>query len=138
MQTFVTQVREVARAEAREMIDRALSGTNGAAHTNTRFGAAGTVGVARSGRIKRSGEELQKMSEVLVSFVSKHPGLRIEQINKQLGTTTKELSLPIRKLTADGVLKAKGVRRATAYYVGGGEAESGNGKAKKSGKKKSN
>ena len=27
-----------------------------------------------------------------------HPGLRIEQINKELGTLTKDLALPIRKL----------------------------------------
>lgn len=50
-------------------------------------------------------------------FVAKNPGLRIEQINKQLGTTTKELALPIRKLVASGAVKTKGKRRSTSYFA---------------------
>ena len=50
----------------------------------------------------------------LAAFVGKHPGMRIEQINKQLGTTTKDLALPIRKLIADGSIKTKGAKRSTA------------------------
>ena len=49
--------------------------------------------------------------------MTKHPGLRIEQINKQLGTTTKDLALPIRKLIAEGALKTKGEKRSTAYFA---------------------
>ena len=45
-------------------------------------------------------------------------GLRIEEINRELGTTTKDLALPIRKLVADGMLAAKGQRRATKYFPG--------------------
>ena len=55
--------------------------------------------------------------ERLLTFVSKHPGLRIEQINKQLGTTTKDLALPIRKLIADGAIKTKGEKRSTTYFA---------------------
>ena len=57
------------------------------------------------------------------AYVMKHPGLRIEQINKQLGTTTKDLALPIRKLIADGALKAKGEKRSTTYFAGEGTQE---------------
>lgn len=52
------------------------------------------------------------------SFVKSHPGLRIEQINKELGTTTKDLALPIRKLIADGLISAKGKKRSTMYFPG--------------------
>jgi hypothetical protein len=45
--------------------------------------------------------------------VKAKPGLRIDEINKELGTTTKDLALPIRKLIADGMLTAKGQKRST-------------------------
>jgi hypothetical protein len=44
--------------------------------------------------------------------------MRIEQINKQLGTTTKDLALPIRKLISEGALKTKGEKRSTQYFAG--------------------
>jgi hypothetical protein len=44
-----------------------------------------------------------------------------------LGTSTKDLALPIRKLIADGALKAQGHRRSTTYVVAGGARKS-NGK----------
>ena len=52
-----------------------------------------------------------------MSFVAKHPGLRIEQINKELGTSTKDLALPIRKLIAEGQIKTKGKKRSTTYFA---------------------
>jgi hypothetical protein len=67
-----------------------------------------------------------------VAFVAKHPGLRIEQINKELGTSTKELMLPIRKAIAAKVVKTEGERRATKYFAGGG----GKTTSKKRGKKR--
>jgi hypothetical protein len=108
---FVTQITELARMAARDMIDEALGkGSRGAT----------SLGRSRSrGRgAKRTGDELEKLAESFHAFVSKHPGLRIEQINKQLGTTTKDLALPIRKLIAEGALKTKGEKRSTAYFPG--------------------
>jgi len=58
------------------------------------------------------------MGQKFIAFVKATPGLRIEQINKQLGTTTKDLALPIRKLEAEGVIATKGQRRATQYFPG--------------------
>ena len=109
---FVAQITELARAAARDMIDEALGrGSKGA------FSGLGR----RSGRggrgAKRTGDELEKLADNFHTFVMKHPGLRIEQINKQLGTTTKDLALPIRKLIAEGALKTKGEKRSTAYFA---------------------
>jgi len=50
--------------------------------------------------------------------VKAHPGLRIEQINKELGTTTKDLALPIRKLISEAAITAKGEKRSTTYFPG--------------------
>jgi predicted transcriptional regulator len=58
------------------------------------------------------------LSDKFASYVKANPGLRIEQINKELGTTTKDLALPIRKLIADGKITAKGQKRSTTYFAG--------------------
>jgi len=106
---FVAQITELARAAARDMIDEAL-GRGG------RGGGFGRRG--RGGRgAKRTGDELDNLADQFHNFVTKHPGLRIEQINKQLGTTTKDLALPIRKLIAEGALKTKGEKRSTQYFA---------------------
>lgn len=107
---FVAQITELARAAARDMIDQAL-------------GKGGKGLVAGRGRVrgrgaKRTSDELDKLAEDFHAFVAKHPGLRIEQINKQLGTTTKDLALPIRKLLAEGALRTKGAKRSTTYFAG--------------------
>ncbi|HUS31210.1 MAG TPA: hypothetical protein VMZ53_22020 [Kofleriaceae bacterium] len=110
---FVNQITELARAAARDMIDEAL-GKGG----KISIGGVGR-GRGRGGRGgKRTSGELDQLADRFHSFVTKHPGLRIEQINKQLGTTTKDLALPIRKLLSDGALKTKGVKRSTTYFPG--------------------
>lgn len=100
---FVAEITELARSAAREMIDQALGGR--------------PVVARRRPNSKRSSNDIDQLAETLVAFVAKHPGLRVEQINKQLGTTTKQLALPIRKLIAEGALKTKGRRRSTTYFA---------------------
>ena len=56
-----------------------------------------------------------------MEFVTANPGMRIEQINKELGTSTRDLQLPIRKLISTGSLKSKGEKRATTYFAGAGK-----------------
>jgi hypothetical protein len=74
--------------------------------------------VTRGKGSKRDPAALNALSEQFVKFVASNPDLRIEQINKELGTTTKDLALPIRKLIADGVIKTKGQKRSTTYTAG--------------------
>ena len=107
---FVAQITELARAAARDMIDEALGkGVKG-------FGGGSRLRGRRGG--KRTSAELDKLGDAFLAFVNKHPGLRIEQINKQLGTTTKDLALPIRKMIEEGSLKTKGTKRSTTYFPG--------------------
>ncbi|MBA3455166.1 MAG: hypothetical protein H0T42_18900 [Deltaproteobacteria bacterium] len=111
---FVTQVTELARRAAIDTLESALG------RGTSRGGGAGMARIGRSrGRgAKRTSNELEKLQDDFLAFVGKNPGMRIEQINKQLGTTTKDLALPIRKLIADGSLKAKGKKRSTTYFPG--------------------
>jgi hypothetical protein len=114
---FVAQLSEIWRRQA---ID-SLTGMGGGRGQGGRAGGGElAIGRGRGRGAKRTAEELEQLADAFVEFVSKNPGLRIEQINKQLGTTTKDLALPIRKLLEDGVVKAKGKKRSTAYFPGEG------------------
>jgi hypothetical protein len=65
---------------------------------------------------KRAPAALEKLTEDLAAAIKATPGLRIEQIAKELGTPTKELALPARKLIAAKKIKTRGQRRATKYF----------------------
>ena len=110
---FVAQITELARAAARDMIDQAL----GKGGRSVSLGGLGR-GRGRGRGAKRTSDQLDGLAEDFHAFVAKHPGLRIEQINKQLSTTTKDLALPIRKLIAEGAIKTKGEKRSTTYFAG--------------------
>ena len=123
VQGFVAQITELARRAAIDTLESAFGGRSGRGAPAAVALAAnlGRVGRPRGGRgAKRSSADLEALSERFASFVASNPGLRIEQINKQLGTTTKDLQLPIRKLIADGAVKAKGEKRSTQYFPGEG------------------
>jgi hypothetical protein len=125
---FVAQITELAKSAAIETLRNVLG-------TQARRTAA-TTSTAGAGRVrgrgaKRSPDELDKLAERFQVFVKENPGLRIEQINKQLGTTTKDLALPIRKLLADGSVHAKGQKRSTTYFAGGGGGGGGGGRKRK-------
>lgn len=121
VQGFVAQITELARRAAIDTLESAFGGRAGRGAPAAAALAAnlGRVGRPRGGRgAKRSSADLEALSERFASFVGSNPGLRIEQINKQLGTTTKDLALPIRKLISEGRIKAKGQKRSTTYFPG--------------------
>ncbi|MBP9087818.1 MAG: hypothetical protein KBG15_16985 [Kofleriaceae bacterium] len=103
---FVAGVTELAHLAAVETLQRAfLEQANG----QLRY-------VGKSGS-KRTNSELVDMMERVRLHVVANPGQRMEQINKALGTTTKDLQLPIRKLISDGRIYSKGSRRVTQYFA---------------------
>jgi hypothetical protein len=124
VQGFVTQITELARRAAIGTLESAFGGHAGRTAGTRVAVALPTAGVASVGRrsggrgAKRTAEDLEALSEKFAAFVKANPGLRVEQINKELGTTTKDLALPIRKLIADRVISAKGQKRSTMYFPG--------------------
>lgn len=64
---------------------------------------------------KRDPSVLAKLTADLASYIFRNPGLRIEQIAKSMGVTTKELMLPAKKLIANKSVKTRGQKRATVY-----------------------
>ena len=134
VQGFVAQIAELARRAAIDTLESAFGGGGGGGGGRAARGAGaaagaataaiasasfGRVGRPRGGRgAKRTAADLDALSDKFASFVKANPGLRIEQINKQLGTTTKDLALPIRKLIGEGQITAKGQKRSTTYFAG--------------------
>jgi len=124
VQGFVAQITELARRAALETLESAFGGkasrSRGApAAVALPLADVSRVGRPRGGRgAKRTAADLEALSEKFAAFVKANPGLRIEQINKELGTTTKDLALPIRKLLADKEISAKGQKRSTTYFPG--------------------
>jgi len=121
VQGFVAQITELARRAALDTLESAFGGRGGrgAANGSAAIAALGRLGRPRGGRSgKRSPADLEALSDRFGAFVKANPGLRIEQINKELGTTTKDLALPIRKLISDGAIATKGQKRSTTYFAG--------------------
>jgi len=122
VQGFVAHITELAHRAAINTLESAFNGRAARNGTATAAIAApnnGRVGRPRGGRgAKRTAADLEMLSGKFASFVKANPGLRIEQINKELGTTTKDLALPIRKLIADRMISAKGQKRSTQYFPG--------------------
>jgi hypothetical protein len=65
---------------------------------------------------KRSPIELAQLTEKTFEYIKANPGQGVEQISKSLGTPTKDLTLPLRKLLLSKKATSKGVKRATRYY----------------------
>jgi hypothetical protein len=123
---FVAHVTELARRAALDTLESAFRGSvpafvsTGGGQSPTMSTVAPTVATSarRSRGMKRKSEDIDTMAEKAAAFIKANPGLRIEQINQELGTTTKELALPMRKLIGEGRVSTKGQKRATTYFAG--------------------
>jgi hypothetical protein len=80
--------------------------------------ALGKAKAAADKRNRRSLNELERVGgEVIRLLSSKKRSMRVEEINKELGTSTRQLMRPIQKLLGLGKIKKAGERRATTYFV---------------------
>ncbi len=116
IENFVTELSAALAEASHSAISEVLGGSASSAGTKAKRGRpAKAAKKARGG--KRSPDELVKLTQSLASYVKKNPGQRIEHIGKALGTSTKELALPAKKLIAEKKLSTKGQKRATTYFA---------------------
>jgi hypothetical protein len=118
LESFVQDLTAMIRASAMELVRDALGRQGGAPRRRAGARRASTVvtSARRPKGAKRDPEVLAALTEKLGAFIKKTPGQRIEQIGKALGTPTKELALPVKKLTAAKKISTKGQKRATTYF----------------------
>lgn len=128
VEAFVDELSDLIRDSAMETVQKALTGGDGGARRGRRGAGAGAGrraaapalggggGRSRAKGAKRSPDELEELTERLLGYVKGNPGQRIEQIAQGMGTSTKELNLPAKKLLAQKSLKTKGHKRATQYF----------------------
>jgi hypothetical protein len=124
--SFVAQVTAVARQAAMDTLTAAL-GAAGGKRALAGIGAARVASVRRAKGAKRPQSEIEKTKDRVNDFIHKHPGLRIEQINRELGTSTRDLSLPLRKLISEGAVRTEGEKRSTQYFPGDGKSRASEG-----------
>jgi predicted HTH transcriptional regulator len=118
---FVNKLTQIARETAAQVVMGGFGSTK----------SAPKRAAAKGRGAKRSSQNLEAMQTKVLGFIKSHPGSRTEEINRKLGTTTKDVALPIRKLIASKAIKAEGQRRATKYFAGAAAAKG----EKKSGKR---
>lgn len=112
VEDFVATLRQLAQRRTEHIFQETFSALG------AKRGTKPTNATSKPRGAKRDASELDQLSNRFAQFVHANPGLRIEQINKQLGTTTKDLALPIRKLISEGQISVKGQKRSTAYFPG--------------------
>jgi hypothetical protein len=110
---------EVAAPRARRSAPAASSGPASAAVETAKAPRAGSP--LRRGRLKRrSAQDIASTLDGIVSLLKQHSaGLRAEQIRKELDMLAKELPRPLAEGLAAKVLRKKGQKRATVYFVAG-------------------
>ena len=127
VEAFAAELTELIRAAAMETVasalgDGAVGGGRGrgrgrrAAAVVVRAGRRGARAASREKGAKRPPGEIEKLTAKLGDYVKSNPGQRIEQIAKGMGTSTKELNLPVKKLIAGKTIKTRGQKRATQYF----------------------
>jgi hypothetical protein len=134
VQAFVSDITELARQQALETLSAALAAGAGRGRAGVRGrNGAGPARAVRRGRDRsgnrRSPEEIDRASQALLSEIQANPGLRVEQIGRTLGAATKDLTLPLKKLLSQRMVRSEGQRRATRYFPAGGGSRAG-GRAK--------
>jgi hypothetical protein len=70
-------------------------------------------------RPRRSSADVGEVAEQVLGYVRAHPGSRLEEIGRGLGTDTAGLKLPVKELMGSGRLRTEGQKRGTKYFAEG-------------------
>ncbi len=121
VEAFAEELSALIRDSAMETVREALGGGSaprrGGRGARVSAGAAPVRGGRREKGQKRDPSEIERLTGRLLDYVKNNAGQRIEQIAAGMGTVTKELNLPVKKLIAQKSVKTKGQKRATQYFA---------------------
>jgi len=112
---FAAEIVAAVRESVMEIVQEAIEGA-GFERGNRKGRASSVRSAVRAKGAKRDPQLLQALTEKLGAFIKNNPGQRIEQIAQALGTPSKELVLPVKKLIAAKQISTKGQKRSTKYF----------------------
>ena len=113
VQGFVAEVVALVRHAAVKTLQSAFTDPAATAPTVARADRGPAAG---SGR-RRTPGDLDALARRLAIVIRANPGLRIAELGERLATPPRRLTVPIRKLIAEGIIEARGLRRATTYVA---------------------
>lgn len=114
IEAFAADMSEIVRRVAFESMSRALAGEPAiAAAMPSRKRTAGRAGG------KRTRRELERTTAALERYIRTTPGRRMEELSSDLGLSSRELALPVRRLLEAGRIRTEGHKRATRYFPTG-------------------
>lgn len=117
--SFVAELAALVRDAALESVKGALvseQGGRGRRGPGRPRRLAASDGGAQRGS-KRTPEALEQLKENLFEVISLNPGQRMEELGRLLEVSTKDLTLPVKKLLGEKRVKTKGQKRATTYWA---------------------
>ena len=110
---FVGELRAIVRRDAMHTV-QALLEHDGVEPRPAR--ALPTAPRAPAPGEKRAPQLLQQITDALHVYIKSNAGQNVEQISKALATSSRDLTLPLRKLLAASKITSKGQKRATRYF----------------------
>jgi hypothetical protein len=117
IEQFVTDLHALIREAAVTSVASALNDDRPTSPA-LRAGRRHAPRMSRRGRgAKRNPQVLEHLTQRLFGAITKNAGQRIEQIAARMGTTTKELALPAKKLISEKKVRTTGQKRATKYFA---------------------
>jgi hypothetical protein len=118
VQGFVAEVIALVRHTAVETLQVAFADptATGPMATGPAVASADRGPAAHAGR-RRTPDDLDALARRLAIVIRANPGMRIAELGERLGTPPRRLTVPIRKLIAEGAIQARGIRRATTYFA---------------------
>ena len=112
IETFTADMGRIVRRVAFDSVSHALTTEPADAPKN----ATSALRAARRPNAKRTRDQIDRTTAALESHIRRTPGRRMEQLTGELGLSSRELSLPVRRLLEAGRVRTEGQKRATRYY----------------------
>jgi hypothetical protein len=113
VQGFVAEVIELVRHAAVKTLQVAFTDPAATGRPVVRADRGPAPGSNR----RRTPGDLDALAKRLAIVIRANPGLRIAELGERLGTPPRRLTVPIRKLLAEGTIQTRGIRRATTYVA---------------------
>lgn len=103
---FITDIKELLKQSALEWAGEALRDK----HQSLLRGG-------RRRRERRTEASLTQLTQEVLDFIRENPGLRMEELSRQMSLPSKKLVVPMKRLLEFNQIEGRGNTRATQYFA---------------------